>query len=373
LKKDSQKLKRISKLTAEADDHEVESALVRAQKREIARLTKKADMQRSGEAVLLSYLAEIFKDGLVLKVPKKPRKDTRKTKPEWIGVAHLCDLHFGKTTHNYNSTIAYQRTVLYFHKVGEIIKAQRTAAKIEVVHILLGGDIAEGESVFKGQKLLIDRQVLEQAMFDAPEAIVDGILYLMTIVREIHMWCVVGNHGWDGKKYRIGATNWDRVFYETLKLIFKGTEKLPRDQFKDRIHFHIGDYDVTARVFDWGLLLIHGDRIKGQLGMPWYGIGKKMSGWADILEEPWEYLFMGHFHTLSSITINYRRCFANGSAESGNEYAKENMAASGYPVQRFCFFDAKHGMVNDHPVYLVDKIIPQGRRFIDAYQEKKNG
>ena len=100
-------------------------------------------------------------------------------------------------------------------------------------------------------------------------------------------------------------------------------------------------------------LIVHGDQIRGGFaGFPWYGAARKAQGWIDAIPEQWETLYFGHFHTYTGGTLNRRRWYCNGTTESDNEYAQEQLAACGMPVQRMQFWNREHGMVADRPVYL---------------------
>jgi hypothetical protein len=72
----------------------------------------------------------------------------------------------------------------------------------------------------------------------------------------------------------------------------------------------------------------------------------------DALPETWGHLYLGHFHTYTNGSLNGRWWFANGTTESDNEYAREELSASGVPVQRLQFWSAEHGLVADRPIYL---------------------
>lgn len=54
-------------------------------------------------------------------------------------------------------------------------------------------------------------------------------------------------------------------------------------------------------------------------------------------------------------TLGYRRFYANGTTESDNEFAKEQLAAAGDPCQRLLFMDARHGVVSDTLLYLTKR------------------
>ena len=87
--------------------------------------------------------------------------------------------------------------------------------------------------------------------------------------------------------------------------------------------------------------LFHGDQVRGFGGFPWYGFGKKILGWkalaANGLMEDFTHAVAGHYHTPTSLYINDVRVWVNGSTESYNSYAQEQLASMGRPSQ-FCLF-----------------------------------
>jgi hypothetical protein len=61
------------------------------------------------------------------------------------------------------------------------------------------------------------------------------------------------------------------------------------------------------------------------------------------------------------MVLNHRILLANGTTESDNDYAQEQLAACGHPCQRLAFFNAKHGLIADHQVFLAERL-PQRKR-----------
>lgn len=92
------------------------------------------------------------------------------------------------------------------------------------------------------------------------------------------------------------------------------------------------------------------------------GNSKKMWGFIDLIDRPWDYAWIGHFHTPAMMTLNHRILLANGAFESDNMYAMEQLAAGGFPCQRLCFFNASHGLISDHPLWLTDRRYPHFAR-----------
>lgn len=288
-----------------------------------------------------------------LRVPGFPQKTKSSGgKPE-IAVLHLSDVQWGKVTSSYNSNVARKRLFELAVHVGKVVEARRSNAKIEELRLYLGGDIVEGENIFPGQKHLIDCPVHAQAIHGAAPAIARLILRLLPHFPIISVESVRGNHGKDDKA---SPTNWDEICYEIVKhLLLGGADLFPeRKKLLSRVKFGpIGHWYRVDKIFNWGNLLIHGNQISGSLGGN--GFKTKIAGWIDAIPEPWDYLWLGHFHQMSSWVVNKRTVKVNGTTESDNEYAQEDFAAVGEPSQRLAFFNEKYGLIADYTIYLRER------------------
>ena len=306
--------------------------------KQLESLQKKLDTQETMRELFKRTISGIYTNSN-LSIPT-PSPTGNKNHQE-IRVLHLSDIQYGKITATYNPKIAHQRLMNIVSIVGHIIEAHRTHSKIERLHLYLGGDIIEGHDIFPGQGQQIAFGSYRQAK-GVSESLAALIIGLLKYVKRIKILCVPGNHGRIGKDDP--DSNWDTQVYDLVKLRVNN----PRIEFPDP-----GNWYQTDRILDWGTLLVHGHQIQGSgAGFPLNGVTRKAMGWIDSIAESWDYLFFGHFHTLSSCVLNHRVILSNGSPESDNTYAQETMAATGSPVQRLCFFDKKHGMIADYPLYL---------------------
>jgi len=331
--------------------------------RRIVALDKQASRYRSGTYVIRETLSQIFKAPPKIHVPRLPRA-TKRPRTEHA-VLHVSDTQLGKITTSYDMRVARQRLLLLAQKTVEITDVRRAGAKIDTLHCYLGGDLVEGEDIFPHQAHLIDQPLLEQAVKEGPMIFVSMLLYLLSHFRKIHVKCVAGNHGKSSFRGH-PRTNWDTVCSEVVRYMLLGSTEFPRKELLDRLTFEIADADfyiVDTMPGGWGNLLVHGHQIKGGFGgFPFYGVGKKVGGWADTIAVPWDYLWFGHFHTFGKLVINHRLWLANGTTESDNEYAHEQIASQNHPCQRLAFFTEKQGLIADHQVFLDDRV-PQARRF----------
>lgn len=322
---------------------------------------------RAMRSVIEASVAAALTPPPALTLPPAPAKQPSKGSEE-VALLHLSDTQLGKVTATYNSEVGCKRILDFFQKCLHLTQIRRAGATIKEVHLALGGDIVEGETIFPHQPHLIDQCVYDQACRTAPTIIAQGILLLLAHFERVKVVCVPGNHGRSGTKNggQHPRSNWDNVVYASLKHMLFGPPSAPRkDPELKRLEIVIAeDFFVVDRIYNWGLLFVHGDQISGGFGgFPFYGTAKKVGGWADSVSEPWDYLYFGHFHTYTQGTINHRQWFCNGTTESDNTFAQETLAATGFPTQRLQFFSKDHGVIADMPIYLAERRRPQSQRF----------
>lgn len=344
-------------------------------KDQIGRLNRKIKKQADG-SILIEHAMHEAVHSLDYNPPElpKPKIDKRKNISKEIAVLHISDTQIGKITTTYNSAVAVHRLELLVDKTIEITTARRKNAKIEEIHVILGGDIVEGEQIFPHQAHLIDQAVINQAMSAAGilAAIVERLL---CVYRKVKVICVKGNHGRNGPRHNHGHpdTNWDVVCYQHTENLLKTAGA--KSRYSGRLEFIISkEFYYVDYTYDWGHLIVHGDQISGGgAGFPWPGVARKIFKWADSITQAWDYMWMGHFHTLNSGVFNHKMLLANGTTESDNEFALEQLASQGEPVQRLAFFNKKKGLICDYPVYLSEAgdRLPTLKRYERALQQAK--
>lgn len=344
-----------------------ESDTVRALKREVADLRKQNREQETLKSLFKIAVQDALEDLPRIEIPRKPTKRAKKQHEE-IAVLHISDTQIGKVTPTYNSEVAGVRLLELAERTIEIANTRRTAAKIDEIHVYLGGDVVEGEDIFPGQAHQIDQSVFDQAIRSAPRMIAAVLLRLLEEFAIVRVFTVPGNHGRNGR-YGGNAhprTNWDNAAYAVLRTMLLGYPGNERRELRDRLTFvESEDFYIVDRLWDWGVLLVHGDQITGGFaGFPWYGAARKAWGWIDSIPEPWDYLYFGHFHTPAVAVLNHRMFLANGTTESANQYAQAQLAAAGWPCQRLGFYNESKGLIADHLVYLTDERRPNADRFV---------
>lgn len=275
-------------------------------------------------------------------VPKPP-KDRRRKSPE-VAVAMLSDTQTGKITPDYNTEVCRARVLDYAHKVVELAEIQRLHHPVTECVVPLLGDMVEGVDIFPGQQWLIDSTLYGQIFESTPSIITDFLRILLANFETVRVEAVQGNHGRIGRKGVFGPEdNSDRMVYRLVKMLMRDEPRLQfnmADPSGERAWYkvmHIGNYSA---------MLIHGDQIRGSMGFPWYGVSKKVNGWASGgIPETFDDLYMAHYHQLARIPLNQRTVFCNGSTESTNTFASETLAAQSEPSQWLLFVDPDKGRV----------------------------
>lgn len=324
--------------------------------RENARLRRRLQERESGWEIIQGVLQEVYDapSGLRVYKPASSRKAAKET-----ALVHLTDLHYGKVTPTYNVSICEERMDGLCEAVQEIVALRRQTAAIDKCVLLLGGDMIEGEGIFGGQAWETEVDLVTQMVKEGPEVVANVLLFLLQHFREVEVHAVPGNHGRQAK-FGSQTHNADSVFYEIVRMLTRFVNKNERGRIKWNLPLDRprGDqwYARFPIVNRWGGMLVHGDQIRGQLGFPWYGYGKKVAGWRTApATAGFQFLFSGHFHTHAAFDLHDCLVLSTGSPESTNAYALENMAASGSPKQRLCFFNERWGILADYPIHLHDR------------------
>lgn len=260
-------------------------------------------------------------------------------------VALLSDLQTGKRTPDYDSEVCRERVMRYARKIVELADIQRLHHPVRTVAVAMLGDMVEGVNIFPGQEWLIDSTLYEQVFKTTPVICADFLRYLAAHFERVEVHAVQGNHGRLGRNGQFGPEdNADKMVYRIVELLLRDDPRITfdiADPAGERAWFKI------LELGEWRAMMIHGDQIRGHSGFPWYGLGKKVNAWAsgEGGVPPFKDLLMGHWHQLARIPLNSKSVWVNGSTESTNTYASENLAAQSEPSQWLLFVDPSAGRV----------------------------
>lgn len=318
-------------------------------KRDLDRVSRQLHETKHRQADYLATVRDAV-EGAISQIELAPVTNPYQNAPTAIGdeyaVALLSDLQTGKITPDYNSGVARDRVMRYAEKIVSITQVQRGHHPVRHCVVPLLGDVVEGVDIFPGQQWLIDSTLYAQIFKTTPVILADFVRYLLRHFETVTVYAVDGNHGRIARRGTFGPEdNADKMVYRVLELLLRDEPRFKlvmRDPAGERNWYQVMELGA------YKALLIHGDQIRGHSGFPWYGLGKKVSGWgsgalgadSDFLD-----VFMGHWHQLARIPLNHRAVWVNGSTESTNTYASENLAAQSEPAQWLLFVDPRKGRV----------------------------
>jgi hypothetical protein len=279
----------------------------------------------------------------------RPGRDRRKGEEAalvWFG-----DWQLGKRTVSYDTEVCKRRVARAVDKVISITEIQRTHHPVRRCHLVLGGDMLEGITIFKKQAWEVDSGIYAQLMATA-RLIADSVLTLLGYFEGVIVDEVWGNHGRIGMKGELPEEeNLDRVLCRIAREMLGQQPGLTWDEPEVRWHkvISVGNYRA---------LIFHGDQVRGGGGqLPAYGIAKRVTSWAAGVTEPFHDAYLGHYHQDMKLTLpSGGRIFMTPSTESDSEFAAQFVAAKGRPGQRLHFIDPRKGRVTGEYVLWLDDV-----------------
>lgn len=312
------------------------------------------DLERAKtrKAELVEAVYQGARDGITaLDRTPVPSLARGRKKDSETAIAIVSDLQLAKITPDYNTEVCESRMRRLAQKIVELTEIQRSDHPVRECRVFLLGDIVEGELIFPGQAHLIDASLYRQVTVDGPRILRDFLATMLANFDRVHVTGVIGNHGRMGGKSRRDYTpeaNADRMLYRIMAMLF---EKEPRLSFNipEGNHSH---WFAVEKVGDRHWFLFHGDQVRAYNGIPWYGFDRKVPKWFMSIFQ-YDYAAHGHFHTPNRLYINGVTVWANGSTESANPYALEQLAAAGEPAQ-WLLFQNRNRVTAEYLVELSD-------------------
>lgn len=320
------------------------------------RLLRKMEREKKTKRDYVDAIKMAVDDNLALMTlkPVKATKFSGGPGTEETAVAVLSDWQLAKVTPSYNTQVCEERIEIYGDKLLKIVSMQRKDHPVKILRVWILGDIVEGELIFPGQSFLIDSSLYRQVTLDGPRILCNFLRKMLANFDEVHVVGVIGNHGAIGGRSRRDMnpeTNADRMLYQICRQILEKEE---------RLHWNIPDGDsernwyAVDKVGAKSFLLAHGDQVRGGFGgFPFYGLAKKTWGWATgAVPEHFDEVLIGHWHQPTRVTLNRITARVNGSTESTNTYAMEQLAAVGRPSQWLLFVHPETGVSGEYCVWL---------------------
>lgn len=265
------------------------------------------------------------------------------------------DVVFGKGA--YSHAIFMERLGMYVEKVSALLKDRAVTTRFTELHIVLGGDLVEGDEIYPGMTWQLEKDPARQVL-DLRDNLGAALRELIHRARnewsdgdiKVAIYTVPGNHGKVGGK-RSGARpatySWD-VLASTLILDDLREEKID-------LAVNVPSGAILFETQGHTFLTIHGDEITGQMGIPFYGLTRFDGRAMRLAEVIFDYLLMGHIHQPALIPNGSGgEHIVSGDWVGGNNLSGKIVAAS-RPQQRVLLVGAKQGVLTDERIFFDDR------------------
>jgi hypothetical protein len=278
------------------------------------------------------------------------RRLTRKSSPiqEHV-VMHLSDGHHDQVItleesgglEEYNFPISCARAERYVDTVIEW--TQDTLApkfNFTVLTVLAYGDHTSGEIHGHGQRSYYRNQFKNCFAIGQLHA----LMYrdLAPYFDQVNIVYVPGNHGrrTQKKDYHGAHDNWDYLIGSTARLLCRDIEN---------VHFLIPDaFSINLDINGVGFNISHGDDVKGNLGIPFYGMVRRQKGLIALgaanNAPRIRYFCMGHHHVAACLSDIDGELLVNGAWPGTDSYAYNVFSGYREPAQWLHGVNPKHGI-----------------------------
>jgi len=319
------------------------------------------------ELIYEKIISSIAQVPLIKSVYVKPKKHTDTSPQEAFML--LSDAHIGLAVvreevgglGEYNVPIFKRRVYTYLEKVLRITELHRTTHNIDTIHVCFMGDVVHGGNDAGKWGFLHSEQTVMDQVFNACSVFTEIFIQLSQVFKDVKIHCVFGNHGRIAKRgIEKKFVNWDYLIYKWIEGTMKAYKNveftIPRAAFQ------------VAESLGNKFLLIHGDQARSWNSIPWYGLQRLESKYRSVLDgsksidRMWElieenkidpcsreasefacrymksfdYMIMGHFHTMGEVeTPSGGRIMMNSSFIGGDDYSIGDLVSCSIPAQKF--------------------------------------
>jgi len=159
---------------------------------------------------------------------------------------------------------------------------------------------------------------------------------------QVNILYLAGNHGRRTMKkdYSGANDNWDYLVAEVARLHSRGLKN---------VNFSIPDaWSANVDINGVGFNVSHGDDVRSQLGIPFYGMVRRQKGLvalgAAAGAQRVRYFCVGHHHTASTLSDIDGELMINGSWTATDQFAYNSLAGYREPAQWLHGVNSRHGV-----------------------------
>ena len=308
-------------------------------------------------------LAPSFKETPLIKY-KKPKKDIFGTQPQTV-IAPLSDTHIGESVNpeqmvglnNYNLDIFNRRLHGWANKLLELVNFRRNIANVDNLIIPMLGDMISGDIHEELARSNI-ANCMEQ-MIRGANLIAQSLMFLAPHFENIHVPCVVGNHGRMTRKppMKDKYMDWDYMMYQWVSTFCKQQENITFEIPKSFIHIF--------SVYKSKILIMHGDSVSGAgsntsitraitnlRGVLQYEKELKETLGSEENPVTFDSAMIGHFHRIDEIDIGTGELHICGTMKGPDEFALQRLHAATKPKQLVTYWHPQYGYIGKEVIYL---------------------
>lgn len=277
-----------------------------------------------------------------ISVPKRysvPRRKTKFSDEHMVILLSDCQAgtevigrEVGHPSWDYNINIWRYRMRVFMRGITEVLSRHRQSYNVPNGSVWLGGDLLEGETIFKPQQAFIDTNVQNQ-FFIVLYEMAQWLTELSRQFDKLDVYCTPGNHG------RIGSTkelndwvNWEYILYRMLQVILAGHKS---------INVVVPDsFWQTQDINGTNFLFIHGEDIRRWMEFPWYASKKFYHQYMEMTRKlaPFDVFVFGHHHQPMNLQMPDGEMFCNGSFVGFTRYVVKRLGGIGIPPKQWVMF-----------------------------------
>lgn len=296
-------------------------------KRQTDRLLKELVKEKAGTEIVVDILSDVIP---MANFKPKPFKPVRDKKKEEVIMICLSDVHVGR----YSATSLERKMNELYKGVIKVTEIHRSAYPVNELVINFIGDLLDGDGIFPAQTYEQKFYLMEQMFTYGLPMMTNLINQLSNHFEKVTIYATPGNHG-RVNKYTDRELNYDTIFAEAMKI---ATQNNPR------LEWHITwDWYQVANIMGWGFLLTHGANIRTWMNLPFYGMKEKGMRWQGSLPEKWNYLIMGHFHSILAFRWNNFKAYVNGTWLDNDDFALRELGMDSTTAQLLIGINKKYG------------------------------
>lgn len=293
-----------------------------------------------------------------VKVVKAPTKGNRQHVTLWfeftdlqLGTLILSEAMGGLNKHNW--PIWLEKLEVWKKGVISRLVEYQILYEVDDVVINCGGDMVEGQDIFRGQGWHIEQHVVNQAIFgagDTAEAFIEIFKSFPNL--RFHITEVFGNHGRIGRKGEVPhSCSMDKVYQRQLELHINAARVNNMTYYRNESWWYL------LKINGWNHLILHGDQ-----GMPslWSnrptvnGLEKLVARYMQMAQCQVHFVHSGHFHNDWSLSFNMSYLLINGSWIGTSNFSASQMVASSPAMQCLHVFEPRIGLAKTERIYLTD-------------------